>query len=673
VCGTASDAGSGLSDVKISLRKGSGNYWNGSSFSSASEVLLTTTGTTSWSYAFASSKFAADGSYVVHAVATDTAKNTTAVVTTFTYDNTAPSASLTLPAYLRNGMNVSGSYTDATSGVGSVSYAYCAGSSCTPATPLGTTSVVPFSLQWSAQPAGGAYRVQATAVDNAGNVGVPVIASTTIDNTSPTVTVGQAAGQADPTKTSPIKFTATFSEAVSALVASDVTLTSTAGGTVAVSGSGTTFAITVSGMTTSGTVSATIAANRVQDPAGNFNTASTSADNSVAWDVTPPTVPTAAIAPVGNATTANYLGNNIAYYVYATATDPAPASGVATVTADVSSITTGQTAVSMIAGSYTVGSTTYNYRSGSLISGGSLSGSTKSYTVRASDALGNITTLPGSVTLDKTAPSVISIPPRAVHNGDSLTSIVTDAGGSGIASVTYLYCAGTLCTPNTVIGTSGGPSPWSVTWTSMPADGTYNVRARGADNAGNVAVWDELTDIQNQAPAVQSVSLVNNNNTQGKLERDDEVVVQFTQFLNPASLCSAPGTGAFPANDFVNPQVDDGNNVVTVTVNNNAGSTGNDTLTVTSANCTLHFGVIDLGSNAFVTGAVTFKGSGSGESMVEWDPSIKTLTIALGTVSNSSLTATVGSASPKYTPSTSITNGFGNAIAGTAVNATGRF
>jgi hypothetical protein len=260
-----------------------------------------------------------------------------------------------------------------------------------------------------------------------------------------------------------------------------------------------------------------------------------------------------------------------------------------------------------------------------------------------------------------------------VHNGDSLTSIVTDAGGSGIASVTYLYCAGTLCTPNTVIGTSGGPSPWSVTWTSMPADGTYNVRARGADNAGNVAVWDELTDIQNQAPAVQSVSLVNNNNTQGKLERDDEVVVQFTQFLNPASLCSAPGTGAFPANDFVNPQVDDGNNVVTVTVNNNAGSTGNDTLTVTSANCALHFGVIDLGSNAFVTGAVTFKGSGSGESMVEWDPSIKTLTIALGTVSNSSLTATVGSASPKYTPSTSITNGFGNAIAGIAVNATGRF
>ena len=37
----------------------------------------------------------------------------------------------------------------------------------------------------------------------------------TYDITSPTVTINQAAGQADPTSASPINFTVVFSEAVS--------------------------------------------------------------------------------------------------------------------------------------------------------------------------------------------------------------------------------------------------------------------------------------------------------------------------------------------------------------------------------------------------------------------------------------------------------------------------
>ena len=57
-----------------------------------------------------------------------------------------------------------------------------------------------------------------------------------------------------------------------------------------ISGAGPTYTATVTGMTTSGTVIATIAANRVQDLTGNNNTASTSTDNSVTWDVTAPTV-----------------------------------------------------------------------------------------------------------------------------------------------------------------------------------------------------------------------------------------------------------------------------------------------------------------------------------------------------------------------------------------------
>src|SRR5207247_8937449 len=86
-----------------------------------------------------------------------------------------------------------------------------------------------------------------------------------------------------------------FSEPVSGFTGSDVTITGTAGGakTVTVSGSGSSYTAAVSGMTTSGTVVATIAAADETDAALNFNTASTSTDNTVTFnapDTTPPSV-----------------------------------------------------------------------------------------------------------------------------------------------------------------------------------------------------------------------------------------------------------------------------------------------------------------------------------------------------------------------------------------------
>src|SRR5206468_2180350 len=115
------------------------------------------------------------------------------------------------------------------------------------------------------------------------------------DITRPTVTINQAAGQADPTSTSPISFTAIFSEPVSGFTGSDVTLSGTAGGTktVTVSGGPSTYTVAVSGMTTSGTVIASIAAGVASDAAGNLNTASTRPDNlpiSTPPDTTRPTV-----------------------------------------------------------------------------------------------------------------------------------------------------------------------------------------------------------------------------------------------------------------------------------------------------------------------------------------------------------------------------------------------
>ena len=126
--------------------------------------------------------------------------------------------------------------------------------------------------------------------------GLPNPASTSTDNsvtydvTAPTVTINQAAGQADPTPNSPILFSVVFSEVVTGFVTGEVTLSGTAGATTAVvtnpSGDQKTYSVSVTGMTTSGTVTATILPAVAFDAAGNGNLASTSTDNTVVYDMT---------------------------------------------------------------------------------------------------------------------------------------------------------------------------------------------------------------------------------------------------------------------------------------------------------------------------------------------------------------------------------------------------
>jgi glucose/arabinose dehydrogenase len=75
MCGTASDAGAGVQKVELSIRRGSANYWNGSSFGSATEVFFTATGTTAWSFAFPAANFPAKATYTIRVRATDNVGN----------------------------------------------------------------------------------------------------------------------------------------------------------------------------------------------------------------------------------------------------------------------------------------------------------------------------------------------------------------------------------------------------------------------------------------------------------------------------------------------------------------------------------------------------------------------------------------------------------------------
>jgi hypothetical protein len=115
----------------------------------------------------------------------------------------------------------------------------------------------------------------------------------TVDTTPPTVTINQATAQTDPTATSPINFTVTFSEPVTGFDATDIDLsTSTATGTLTptITGGGPVYTVAVNGMTGSGNVIASIKANGVTDPVGNNNTVSTSTDNSVTYNAPAPEI-----------------------------------------------------------------------------------------------------------------------------------------------------------------------------------------------------------------------------------------------------------------------------------------------------------------------------------------------------------------------------------------------
>ena len=109
-----------------------------------------------------------------------------------------------------------------------------------------------------------------------------------VDGTAPTVTINQAAGQADPTNASPINFTVVFSEDVTGFTASDVSFAGSTVGSLSatVTGGPSSYNVAVTGMTGSGDVVASIPAGAATDGAGNGNTASTSTDNTVAFDAT---------------------------------------------------------------------------------------------------------------------------------------------------------------------------------------------------------------------------------------------------------------------------------------------------------------------------------------------------------------------------------------------------
>lgn len=106
-----------------------------------------------------------------------------------------------------------------------------------------------------------------------------------------------------------------------------------------------------------------------------------------------------------------YIKQGGTYMVYANVSDSgAPASGVASVTANPSTITTGQTAAALSSGSFTTGEVAYGYRSGTLTANGTLAAGTYTYSLTSKDPIGNSRTQGGyTVVVDNTAPTAADI------------------------------------------------------------------------------------------------------------------------------------------------------------------------------------------------------------------------------------------------------------------------
>jgi hypothetical protein len=143
-----------------------------------------------------------------------------------------------------------------------------------------------------------------------------------------------------------------------------------------------------------------------------FTAKGTNAGNSVAsaadWD--PPTASSSVIGKTQGGIP-GFIHQGGTYNVYSSVTDAGkPASGVASVTANLTTITTGQSAAPLALGSFPIGSETDNYRTANLTANATLAAGAYTYSLTSTDKGGYARTQSAyTVTVDNTVPSASDI------------------------------------------------------------------------------------------------------------------------------------------------------------------------------------------------------------------------------------------------------------------------
>ena len=393
---------------------------------------------------------------VAAGAATDAAGNANAAATaTRTYSTSTPTVTATALTTNDSTPTLTGTVDDPAATV-SVKVSAQTVVTTVAATVSGTTwtATIPAAL------AAGTYDIAVSATDASGRTGTATrTGGLVIDLTAPTVAVSTSAPE--PTKTSPIPVTVTFSEDVTGFAASDVTVSNgTVGAITAVDGKTYTFSVTPTGQ---GAVTVSVAAGVAADAAGNASVVSNTLTRT--FDSTAPTV--TLVAKTTNDTTPTLTGT------VASAATVSVAVGGQTVAATISGSTwTATIPTALAAGTYTV-------------------------TVTATDAAGNTNTATNAagLILDLTAPTAVvttvsdltnaALIPFTVTFSEpvaNLTAAAVTAAGGTVLSINKV--SATVFTVNVTPNSDAG----TVTLT-VPAGAT-------ADTAGNATA----------APATKSVT-----------------------------------------------------------------------------------------------------------------------------------------------------------------------
>lgn len=478
-----------------------------------------------------------------------------------------------------------------------------------------TGSGATYTVEVSGMSSSGTVQASIRAGAAVGASAVPSAASTSTDNvviydvTGPTVTVNQAGTQADPTRTAPVAFTVLFNEAVTDFQPDDISFAgSTAGGALAasVSGSGTLYTVTVTGMASTGDVVVSIPAGRVADGLGNLNSASTSTDNTVLFDVTQPTVTIDQAATQPDPTN----GSSVAFTVVFSE----PVTGFSE-TGVILGGTAGPTAASVSGGV-----TTYTVTVSGMSSGGTVTASVSAGA--AADAAGNpslaSTSTDNVVTRDVTAPTVTvnQAAGQADPTGGSPVAftVVFDEPVSGFGASDVSFAGSTVGGTLAAAVVAVNATTFTVNVTGMAGEGLVVasvVASAAVDAAGNPSAASTGADNSVRYDGVAPTVTVNQ--AAGQADPAPGPSIAFTVVFDE------PVTG-FDASDVVvggtaggTASVSGSGPTYTVTV---SGMTGDGTVIVTVRAAA----AVDAGGNAS-------QASTSGDNTVTFDGTAPTVTV----------------------------------------------
>jgi len=355
-----------------------------------------------------------------------------------------------------------------------------------------------------------------------------------IDGIVPTVEITQAGGQSDPTNSSPVNFTATFSEDVQNFINTDVSLSGTATpSTVVVTGGPDIYNLAVSGMTGDGTVIVDITAAVCTDLAGNANSASTNTDNTVTFNTSNPTVEITQTSGQVDPTNSS------------------PVNFTATFSEDVQDFINTDVSISG-----TASATTTVITGGPDIYNLAVSGMTTNGTVIVdigsdvcSDAAGNLnsasTNTDNTVTYDTDKPIV------------EITQAIgqSDPTNSSLINFTATFSESVIGLDNADITLSGIASPTTVIVTG--SGNVYNIAVSGMSTDGTVII-DILADVCSDAAGNLNMASTNTDNTVTYNTSNPTVeITQATGQTDPTNSNPINFTATFNENvtDFINTDV----------------------------------------------------------------------------------------------------------------------